>query len=180
MPKRCLRATKRRPRAPKTRQRDAQKVSRTLQNRAQRAPGRISCTILVGSCVRKALGPIVCPFFSSCAMRVHVKNLEKPKKNCGFCTCRAFSYDVPACTKNLAKYVLGASKTLPGPSQNPPKSSLERPKVLQKWPRRAKSAQEGHKKRPRARKWRPRAKNVPTWPQLGEICTWILATQAVF
>ncbi len=143
MPKRCLRATKRRPRAPKTRQRDAQKVSRTLQNRAQRAPGRIFCTILVGSCVRKALGPIVCPFFSSCAMRVHVKNLEKPRKNCGFCTCRAFSHDVPARTKSLAKYALGASKTLPGPSQNPPKSSLERPKVLQKWPRRAKVPKKG-------------------------------------
>ena len=136
MSKGCLRATKGggRPRAPKTRQRDAQKVSRTFQNRAQRAPGRIFGTILVGSCVRKALGPIVCPFFSLCAMRVPVKDLEKPRKNYGFCTWKAFSHDVPARTKSLAKYVFGASKTFPRLSQNPRKSSPERPQARKKRP----------------------------------------------
>ena len=108
--RRCPRAPKMRPRdvqeaprkgqeTPKSVQQPPQKRPRPLQKRGRRVPRQLFSMIFLGSAARKASETILHRFVGCARCSRYVANLQKPRKNCGFCTSAAFSLCRHACAQ---------------------------------------------------------------------------------
>ncbi len=164
VPKKHSRGPKSCPRVPKSRPSGAKELAKTASDpsKTQRSDlqNEFSAQSLLAA-VWERLGSDFVSFFCSCG-KLAIKNLEKPRKNYGFCTSQAFSHWKLARAKrtrkmrpwdfqNLSQTFLKPSKIDPGAIQDPQKPA------------------QSYKKRSKMRQMRPRSaqerKMEPTWSQ---------------
>ena len=98
-------------------------------------PKSVCSAVLVGIDAREAHGVTLCRCSAYAKSQRYIKNLQKPRKNCGFCISRVFRIASLHARKNLEKKGPGTAKTLPRCSRNPLKSSPQRPKMHKNQPR---------------------------------------------
>ena len=158
--KRCPRSTQEGPRAAQECPKAGQVAPKSWPRRPQTLPKPSAVTSKTSFqhnlcwqlCAKGSWSDFVSFFARATSLR-YVKNLEKPRKNCGFCTSQAFSHWKLARAKktrkmrpwdlqNSSQTLLKPSKIDPGAVQNPQKpaqSDKKRSKMRQMLPRGPKS-----------------------------------------
>ena len=127
---------------PKSEQTPVKWRPRERQTPPESISRRNGSTIFAGSSVEQAPGMILRCFVAWRHSSQYVSNIQKHRKNCGFCTCAFFSHCRPARTTKHRKkqfrtlqIVPGRTKIRPGATQNTKKTTKKCPEVTKRCPR---------------------------------------------